>query len=207
MAGTPLKRARREERQQHELTTSEATKRPPLPEARSEPADYHPDLIPELLTLAADGYSTTEIAAHWAISEETLSGWEKAHSELEDALSRARAREKAWWLSRARLAIKNDNNRFPAGAWSHVMRARFPEFDDKDSLTRLLDLGALVVIHRRQPEPLQERVVDGAKPLIEGRTVQLPMSPTGEGGAGSNLSEPDGGDLQSDGPDTQAPRG
>lgn len=201
MAGTPLKRARREERQADQLATYETVKRPPLPEPRDTPAEYSPDLIPELMALASEGYSSTEIAAHWAISEEEMTEWEKAHSDFATALNHARAREKAWWLSRARLAIKNDNNRFPAGAWSHVMRARFPEYDDKSGLGALLDLGALVIIQRRQPEPLGERAAHDAKPLIEGRSVRLDDSLTGEGRGQTNLAAPDAGRVQSDGAD------
>lgn len=201
MAGSPLKRARREEREADQLATFPTVKRAPLPEPRTEPAEYSPDLIPELLTLAANGYSATETAAHWAISEETLKAWGEAHSELGDALNHARTREKAWWTSRARLAISTDNNRFPAGAWSHVMRARFPEYDDKSGLSVTIDLGALVTIHRNQPEPLGERVADAPKPLIEGRSVRLDDSLTGEGEGQSNLPDPDASQLHPGGAD------
>jgi len=197
MAGSPLKRARREERQADQLATYETVKRRALSEPRTEPATYHPDLLTELLDLAGEGYSATEIAAHWAISEETLEAWGKAHPALSDTLNHARAREKAWWLSRARLAIRDDNNRFPAGAWSHVMRARFPEWDDKPTVH--LDLGSLVIVHRNRPEPLQERAAGDAKPLIEGRAIRLAHSPTGEGTTDSSLSDGDGGPTHSDG--------
>lgn len=192
MAGRPLTRAKREQAEAAALQADPATARKQFT-PRDTPADYADDLIEELLSLAAEGYSATEVAAHWAISEETFAMWEKAHKPFADAVSRARAREKAWWLARARLAIRNDNNRFPAGAWSHVMRSRFPEFDDKSGLGALLDIGALVVIQRRQPEPLHERLSDHAKPLIEGECTQLPQSLTGSGRAAANLSDADGG--------------
>jgi len=191
MAGTPLKRLRREQREADQLATYPTTRRATLPAPRTEPAEYTPDLIPELLALASEGYSATEVAAHWAISEETLKAWGEAHSELGTALNHARTREKAWWTSRARQAISTDNNRFPAGAWSHVMRARFPEYDDKSGLSVTIDLGALVTIHRSQPEPLGERAADGAKPLIEGRSVRLDHSLTGEPAGETNLPDPD----------------
>lgn len=196
MAGTPLKRARREERQADQLATYETVRRAALPDPRTEPATYHPDLLPELLALAGEGYSATEIAAHWAISEETLQEWAKAHLALAETLNHARAREKAWWLSRARLAIRDDNNRFPAGAWSHVMRARFPEYDDKQVIQ--IDLGQLVIIQRSRPEPLQERTADSAKPLIEGRAVRLAHGLTGEGSTDPSLSDGEGEATHSD---------
>jgi len=199
LAGSPLKRARREEREADQLATFPTVRRAALPEPRSEPATYHPDLIGELMTLASEGYSATETAAHWAISEETLTQWGEAHSDLSEALKLARTREKAWWTSRARVAISTDNNRFPAGAWSHVMRARFPEYDDKSGLSVTIDLGALVTIHRNQPEPLGERAAHSAKPLIDGHAVRLGDSLTGEGTGQSNLPDPDGGEMQSDG--------
>lgn len=194
MAGTPLKRARKEQREADQLATYETTKRQPLPDPHEQPAEYSPDLIPELLTLANEGYALTEIAAHWSVSEEALEEWRKAHSEFAAALNHARAREKAWWLSRARLAIRNDNNKFPAGAWSHVMRARFPEYADHSGVTVNVNLNDLVVIQRRQPpEPLQERVAGQDNALIEGRVVRLPHSPTvsdeGEGRAEPSPSD------------------
>lgn len=205
MAGTPLKRARREAREADQLATFETVKRPALPEPRDTPADYSPDLIPELLTLGANGYAPAEIAAHWCISEERLQEWGKAHQDFAEALNHARAREKAWWLSRARLAIRDDNNRFPAGAWSHVMRARFPEFDDKQTIT--LDIGSLVVIQRNRPEPLQERTADEAKPLIEGRCVRLPDSLTGPDQPQTNLPDAASADAHPDQADTPADPG
>lgn len=178
MAGSPLKRARKEQREAEQLATFETTKRQPLPEPHNQPASFSLDLIPELLALASEGYALTEIAAHWSISEETLEEWRKTHSAFGEALNHARAREKAWWLSRARLAIRNDNNKFPAGAWSHVMRARFPEYADHNGVTVQLNVADLVVIQRREPEPLQERTASAASPLIEHRTVRLEHSLT-----------------------------
>ncbi|GEM_PF-5338447 len=179
MAGSPLKRARREQREADQLATFETTRRNPLPAPHDTPADYAPSLIDELLALSDEGYSLAEIAAHWSTSEETIEQWRKAHLEFDEALNRARAREKAWWLARARKAIRDDNNRFPAGAWSHVMRARFPEYADQKGVTVNLNLSDLVVINRRQPpEPLHERVAESDKPLIEWRTVRLAHSLT-----------------------------
>lgn len=181
MAGTPLKRARREEREAEQLATYETTKRPALPEPRpiDQPADYSDDLIPDMLNLAEHGYSPVEIAAHWSISEEVMAEWVKAHPQFKAALNHARAREKAWWVSRARLALRDNNNKFPAGAWSHVMRAKFPEYDDKSGVTVNISGGQqLVVIHRTEPEPLHERMAGQDKALIDHATVGLAHSPT-----------------------------
>lgn len=192
MAGTPLKRARRAEREADQLATFESVKRPALPEPHQTPAAFSLDLIPELLALASDGYAPAEIAAHWMVSEEDVAEWGKTCPDFQAALNHARAREKAWWLSRARLAIRDDNNRFPAGAWSHVMRSRFPDFDDKAGLGALLDLGALVIIQRRAPEPLGERAAPGSMPLIEGRSVRLEHGPTVQGSGETTLSDAPG---------------
>ncbi|WGM47663.1 hypothetical protein KOAAANKH_02545 [Brevundimonas sp. NIBR10] len=189
MAGTPLKRARAAERQADQLATYETVKRAPLPAPHTTPAEYGPERIPELLALASEGYDLAEIAAHWSISEDEVKAWGKACSAFQTALSHARAREKAWWSSRARLAIRDDNNRFPAGAWSHVMRARFPEYDDKQGVTVNIDLGSLVVVRLDAPEPLGERVPQPANPLIEGECVRLMPSPTVEGSPETDLSD------------------
>lgn len=194
MAGTPLKRARRAEREADQLATYETVKRAPLPQPHDTPAEYTPERIPELLALASEGYDLSECAAHWCRSEDEVKGWGKACPDFQAALNHARAREKAWWSSRARLAIRDDNNRFPAGAWSHVMRARFPEYDDKQGVTVNIDLGSLVVVRLDAPEPLGERVADSAKPLIEGETVRQDVSLTLLGSPETDLSDaaPDG---------------
>jgi transposase-like protein len=118
--------------------------RSPLPLRRSSPTAYSEDLIAEIVALAEEGYSVVEVAAHWSIDEALIDIWREEHPEFDAALRRARTFEKAWWMSRARHALRDDNNRFPAGAWSHVMRARFPEYDDKKGVTVQLDLGQLV---------------------------------------------------------------
>lgn len=211
MAGTPLKRLRREQREADQLATYETVKRPALPEPRPihEPATYSDDLIPELLALAEEGYASVEIAAHWAISEEVMAEWVKAHPQFKEALNHARAREKAWWVSRARLALKDNNNKFPAGAWSHVMRAKFPEYDDKSGMTVNINTGQqLVIVHRTEPEPLHERVSGAGSALIEHEAVRLSHSPTGsptaEGSAGGSLST--GGGQAVTSPTEQPPR-
>lgn len=197
MAGRPLRRARLAEQQASTLATDPATKRTDLPAPRTEPASYSADLLPELLALAADGYASVEIAAHWAVSEETLQDWAKAHPEFKEALSHARALEKAWWMSRARLALRDNNNKFPAGAWSHVMRARFPEFADGPGVQ--INIGAadrLVIVTRR--DPYGEQLTGGQSPgeanaLIEGEASGLDAGPEAPGRpAGGFIAGPDG---------------
>lgn len=184
MAGRSLSAARA----QAELERIREASQTPT-EPRTDPIPYTNDLPAEAIALAAIGMPAVEIAAHWAISEETLREWEKAHPALQDALQRARTRAKAWWTRQPRIAIGEKDNKFPAGAWSQQVRALFPEYDDKRGVTVQLDLGNLVVIQRRAPEPLGERAAIDAKPLIEGRTVRLSGSPTGQGSVDPNLSD------------------
>lgn len=111
----------------------------------------------------------------------------KAHPAVEAALSRARTAAKAWWEEQARRALITENNRFPAGAWAQVMKARFPDYDDKP--TFVIDLGSLV---RIDVQPTANRLPDTDKPLIEGQTVRLGQGPTGPGSVDLNLlSAPD----------------
>jgi len=149
-------------------------------EPRPQPIPFTPDLPDEALALASIGMTAVEIAAHWAISEETLDLWAKTHSELAEALQRARTRAKAWWTRQPRLAIASKDNKFPAGAWSQQVRALFPEYDDKKGVTVNLNLSDLVrVAIPITPEPLQERVSDAASALIDHAAVGLTPSPTG----------------------------
>ena len=163
----------------------------PLPsDRRSEPAPYTPDLPAEVIALGAAGLTDTQIADHLALTTDGLATMGKAHPALDAALSRARTAAQAWWEEQARRALITENNRFPAGAWAQVMKARFAGYDDRPSIT--LDLGQLVIIQRNPPEPLGKRAADDANPLIEGRCVRLPASLTGEGITDPNLSpDPD----------------
>lgn len=154
----------------------------PLPtEPHTSPAEPSDDLPAEIVALGEHGLTDTQIAHHLCLSQEQLQAMENAHSAIKAALSRARTAAKAWWEEQARRALITENNRFPAGAWAQVMKARFKDYDDKPQF--VFDIGSLVVINRRQPEPLHERMAGGDKPLIEGRTVKLAHSLTASDGA------------------------
>lgn len=160
---------------------------------RSSPADYSPDLAAEAIALADIGMTGAELAAHWAISEETMQQWGEAHPEFADALRRARTRAKAWWQRQPRLAIRAQDNKFPAGAWAQQVRALFPEYADKPGVTVNVDMGQLVQIVRREPDQLTDgQSPANARPLIDHEVVRLPGGLTGEGSPETNLS-PDGG--------------
>ncbi len=182
MAGRPLAQARA----QAALEAIRAASETPT-EPRSEPIDYSPDLCAEAIQLADIGMLGAELAGHWAISEETLKEWEEAHPDLKAALQRARTRAKAWWQRQPRIAIREKDNKFPAGAWSQQVRALFPEYDDKSGVTINLDLGQLVVIQRR--EPTDDRLPLPPKPMIERQTPQLGHGWEVSGSTDSNLSD------------------
>lgn len=129
MPGRPAIRARREAEAAQAAAKEVALSRTKI-ERFAEPATYAPERIDEMLELSDQGYAPVEVAAVWNVDEETVQAWSDAHPAFAAAVSRARVRERAWWVARARTAIRDDNNRFPAGAWSHVMRARFPEYAD-----------------------------------------------------------------------------
>lgn len=181
MPGRPGRQARRLAEQAAALAPATPPTYPPHTTA----PDYSDALIPELLALASEGYAAVEIAAHLCISEETLKAWGEAHASFGAALTDARTREKAWWMSRPRLALRDDNNRFPAGAWSHVMRARWEEYGDQQGVTVNVDLGRLVVLDLRGPELMNSQQGSEASALIEGQVVRLDTSLTGEGGVES----------------------
>jgi hypothetical protein len=195
MAGRSLSRARAEA----ELERIRSANDTPTP-ARTEPAPYTHDLCDEAILLADIGMIGAELAAHWAVSEETMAEWEKAHQAFADALQRARTRARAWWQRQPRLAIRAQDNKFPAGAWSQQVRALFPAYDDRTPIH--IDLGQLVIIQRSRPEPLQERAADGAKLLIEGEAVRPRLSLTGQGSAEPSLSDGSDGPQHSDEADT-----
>jgi hypothetical protein len=154
----------------------------PLPSPRREqPIPYSDDLPDEAVDLGACGLSDMEIAAHWSIDFETLKGWAEAHNALKDALSRARTAAQGWWEEKARRALELRDNRFPAGAWAMVVKARFGEYRDRVEINGSIDLvHKLVRIEVARPELLGEQMSADAKPLIEGESVRLPASQTVE---------------------------
>lgn len=170
MPGSPTRRARATKT--GSVAEDAVAPRSPLPPRRSSPVTYSEDLTAEFVALAEEGYSAVEVAAHWSIDEALIDQWRDEHSDFDEALRRARTLEKAWWMSRARHALRDDNNRFPAGAWSHVMRSRFPEYDDKKGLTVQLDLGQLVriVMPVATPAPLGPRHTSS----VSGSTADAP---------------------------------
>lgn len=160
-------------------------------EPRTEPASYDDHIPAEVIALGAQGLSEAQIAAHLAIDVEQLREWGNAHVALKAALSRARTAMRAWWEEKARRAIVTGDNRFPAGAWSQVMRARFSEYDDKQGVSITLDLSSLVVVTRpATPDLPSQQMVSDAKPLIEGVAVRLPASPTASDDPGTQLIPP-----------------
>lgn len=156
----------------------------PLPtEPRPEPIPYSDDLPAEAVALGSQGLSEVQIAAHWAISAETMQEWGKTYPSFSQALARARTAMRAWWEEKARRALVTSDNRFPAGAWAQVMRARFSEYDDKSGINVHIDLGRLVVVNRNAPELPTEQTVIDAKPLTDQRTVRLAPGQTLEDGS------------------------
>jgi hypothetical protein len=174
MAGRPLTRARQAdaERKLREATTT------PTPR-RTEPAPYSDDLAPEVIELGRNGFSPAEIADHLAVDEQTLEQWGEAHEALRDAMSRARTACKAWWERQARVAVATGDTRFAAGAWSHLMRAKFPEYDEKRGFTVQIDVSKFVVLNLADSP--DERMPGGSKALSDKATVRLPASHTVEG--------------------------
>lgn len=162
---------------------AQANTLPTEPRPFDQPAEYHPDLIGELMALADHGLSDAEIAAHWSVSLETLGEWREAHQAFRAAFPRARTRAKAWWERSARVALASGDSRYPAGLFSHVMRARHADYDDKATVTVNIDLASrLVVLDLSRPTGLPGSQTAGeAKPLIEGECVRLDESLTAEG--------------------------
>ncbi|MBG7616481.1 hypothetical protein IWC96_14480 [Brevundimonas sp. BAL450] len=168
MAGRSLSHARA----QAELERIRAASDTPTPQ-RQHPIPYDPALNDEAIALADIGMTGAELAAHWCISEETMMGWSEAHPDFKEALQRARTRAKAWWQRQPRLAIREKDNKFPAGAWSQQVRALFSEYADQSGPTIHIDLGRMVVIHRRDPQQLTgDQLPRLDKSLIHQASVQ-----------------------------------
>jgi hypothetical protein len=201
MAGRPLSAARA-------IAEAERiTKARELPtEPREEPATYSPEIIPELLALSDLGLTPAEIAAHWNVTEADLTEWAETHAPFKAAVARARTRSKAWWERSARLAMAERDTRYPAGLFSHVMRARYTEYDDKPQ-GLVLDLSGLVLVNLRDQAqlaglPAQQTVID-AKPLSAHTTAILgPGQTASDGVETSALQGASGGpDLERQPPD------
>lgn len=203
MPGRPLTR------QLDELHAHAPNDWDPPTDRRDTPETYRPELIAELITLARNGWTPAEIANHWAVAVEELLTWRDAHPAFEAALARARDAAQAWWETKARVAMATRDNKFPAGAWAMVMRARFAEYREKVEVQHTIDITKrLVILDLREGQragPLSEQSVEGAKPLIEHGPARLVASQTGESGTqldltGSRDGQAAGSDVDGSGP-------
>lgn len=166
----------------------------PLPTPpRDHPADLTDPALPDELTaLGAIGLSPAQIANHLSLTVDELRDGGEGHPELKRALSRARTAAIAWWEEKARRAVVTDNNRFPAGAWSHIMRAQFPEYAEKQAINVNIDLGRLVTLDLRAPQLTGDQLPSVDIPSQINRGVGLIEGPTGSGSQESSLLQ-DGG--------------
>ena len=144
-------------RAEAEALKSLRTEPPPLPTlARTSPVvTFTPDLIDECIALGGCGLSDAETAAHWAISTAELYAMAELHAPLAMVLTRARTAAEAWWERKARDAVNLKDNRFPAGAWAMVMRARFANYRERVEVNTLVDVTQRLVLvdARTNPEP------------------------------------------------------
>lgn len=179
----------------------------PLPsDPRTSPIDYTDDLPDEAQALGANGLSDAQIAAHWCIAAETLMEWADAHPALNASLARARTAAQAWWEETARRAIVTGDNRYPAGVFAQVMRARFIDYRERVEINHHLDIRALVHVSRDEAEAglPDERTVGGAKRLKALKAVRLDASHTASGDLQIDAltpGEPSAGDPGNTGPD------
>ncbi|MHB8284810.1 MAG: hypothetical protein ACYDD1_09065 [Caulobacteraceae bacterium] len=107
----------------------------------------------------------------------TLSEWCQAHPSFRAALARADTQSLAWWEERARVALETGDNKFAAGAWAQVMRARWPSYRDKLEVRQTIDITSrLVMVDLRSPELAtaahQASTVDQA-PALEGAQLLI----------------------------------
>lgn len=189
MAGRPKTRAKLEAEQAQDAALDLATTRTTDIPPRTEPADYSDDLIPELIALSSRGFSPVEVIAHWSIDQETWGQWQDAHPAFSRAVRRARACEQAWWMTSARVAVETNNNRYPAGVWSHVMRARFPEFADAVTVNVDLSRQLVLIDARSTPGLMGDQTVESQNPLIINGSVRLLDGQTAQDG-GSDAPGP-----------------
>jgi len=152
----------------------------PETERRTEPETYRPELCDEVVELGALGMTPQEIAHHWAQSVEVLREWGEAHKAFDAALARARSAAQAWWETQARKAVATRDNKFPAGAWAQVMRARFAEYRERVEVNHNIDITKRLVIVDLTGLP-SEQVARGANALQSQQTVRLAQGHTVEG--------------------------
>ena len=174
MPGTPIRRARKEaDARTADLRAVGIRKGDallPTPR-RTSPAQYSVELDEEIVALGAQGLGEAEIAAHWRLSAETLCSWRDEKPSFAEAYAQAFTASQAWWESQARHALAEDNMRFPAGAWSQVMRGRFPGYGDSLNVNVRHDITSrLVIVDLTTPPPAQPPIEGAAKPKLQGRS-------------------------------------
>ena len=69
------------------------------------PTQYDPSFCDVVIELGKQGYSQTEMAAHFEVAKQTLSLWKDTHPEFMDAVTRANSLSQSWWEQQARQGL------------------------------------------------------------------------------------------------------
>lgn len=89
------------------------------------PTKYRPEMCEQIIELAGEGKSKTEIAVDLGVDRTTLDRWAEANPDFRIALTRAKQVEQAWWERIGRVNLTAQT--FQQSMWSRSMAARFPE--------------------------------------------------------------------------------
>ena len=86
--------------------------------------EYSPEVAERVEAMGSRGLMETEWLAQMGLSIEDWRDWVGRFPELSRAVSRARARAKAYWDSLARQAMTAGNSRFPIHVYREVKAAQ-----------------------------------------------------------------------------------
>lgn len=85
--------------------------------------DERRKLFEQIIALASEGKSITQISARLDIPRGTLWSWGEQHDEFSALLRRAKELEQAWWEEKAQGNLENRD--FNANLWNKSMASRF----------------------------------------------------------------------------------
>jgi len=97
---------------------------------RGRPTLYKPEYCDEIITLASEGRSITELAVCMGVNKSTLDLWADAHPEFAEAFEMAKQASQAWWEKQGREGVWEVQGvpgatKVNAALWSRNMAARF----------------------------------------------------------------------------------
>lgn len=100
---------------------------------------YQDCMCQEIIDLASEGKSITQIAAIWGVSKKTIERWVSDTSNIafSDAYDKALTACEAYWEREGQIGIRGLNPKFNLPGWQFLMKSRFKKDWTESSIQKV----------------------------------------------------------------------